>query len=269
MLNASSGAARGLALLAVLSLSACAERVVHGQLAPTAPSREAPELAQEALEPNIADALRRMSTTLAVAPALTVRMTAQREGRLPNGQVVLLGATSVVLARRPDRLAAVVGSDLGSFALWYDGARVTVLSPVRNAYASSPLTGGLEDAVVWIEDRLGLEIPIRPLVAKDPYAALLEAGTTTGVHVGRSVLRDVAVDHYAFRNPDADWEIWLEAGSRPLPRRVSVVGRGDRGPGRTTIDFDDWNLAPHLPDRTFAFTPPPGAVPATLILRRE
>jgi hypothetical protein len=242
---------------------------VHGQPTPAAPARQAPEQAQETLEPGVADALRRMSTTLAAAPAFTVRMTAQHEGRLPNGQVVLLGATSVVLARRPDRLAAVVGSDLGSFALWYDGARVTVLSPVRNAYASSPLTRGLEDAVVWIEDRLGLEIPIRPLVAEDPYAALLEAGTTTGVHVGRSVLRDVAVDHYAFRNPDADWEIWLEAGPRPLPRHVSVVGRGDRGPGRTTVDFDDWNLALRLPDRAFAFTPPPGAIPATLVLRRE
>jgi hypothetical protein len=262
MYDAPTGAARGLALLAALSLSACAEQAAHGRPAPAAS-------AQEALGPDVADALRRMSAMLAAAPAVTVRMTAQREGRLPNGQVVLLGATSAILARRPDRLAAVVGSDLGSFALWYDGATVTVLNPVQNVYASNRLTGRLEDVVVWLEDRLGLEIPIRPLLAEDPYAALLEAGPTTGVHVGRSVLRDVAVDHYAFRNPDADWEIWVETGPRPLPRRVSVVERQDRGPGRVTIDFDDWNLAPRLPDRAFAFVPPPEAVPATLVLQPE
>ena len=87
------------------------------------------------LEPDVADALRRMGTALAAAPAFTVRMRAQREGRLPNDQVVLLGATSDVLARRPDRLAARVGSDLGSFSLWYDGAAVTVWNPTQDPHS--------------------------------------------------------------------------------------------------------------------------------------
>jgi outer membrane lipoprotein-sorting protein len=54
-----------------------------------------------------------------------------------------------------------------------------------------------------------------------------------------------------------------------MPRRVSVVERGDRGPSRVTIEFEDWNLAPGLPDRAFAFVPPPGAIPAALVLRPE
>jgi hypothetical protein len=255
--------ARALAVLAALALAACAQPPPKADGPAPAPST------RQALEPDVADALRRMGTTLAAAPAFTVRMRAQREGRLPNDQVVLLGATSEVLARRPDRLAARVGSDLGSFSLWYDGAAVTVWNPTQNVYAASPATGTLEQTVAWLEDRLGLEIPIRPLLAADPYAVLVEDGKTTGVHVGRSVVGDAAVDHYALRNPDADWEIWIEAGPRPLPRRVSVVEHGDRGPSRVTIEFEDWNLAPRLPDRAFAFVPPPGAIPATLVLRPE
>jgi hypothetical protein len=262
MPDAAARTARTLAVLASLPLAACAQPAPAGGPAPTPSTRQV-------LEPDVADALRRMGTALAAAPAFTVRMRAQREGRLPNDQVVLLGATSEVLARRPDRLAARVGSDLGSFSLWYDGTAVTVWNPTQNVYAATPATGTLEQTVAWLEDRLGLEIPIRPLLAADPYAVLVEDGRTTGVHVGRSVVGDVAVDHYALRNPSADWEIWIEAGPRPLPRRVSVVERGDRGPSRVTIEFEDWNLAPRLPDRAFAFVRPPGAIPATLVLRPE
>jgi hypothetical protein len=240
-----------LTLLASLPLAACAQPPLTGGPASTPSTRQA-------LEPDVADALRRMGAVLAAAPAFTVRVRAQREVRLPNHQVVLLGATGKVPARRPDRLAAWVDSDLGSFSLWYDGGAVTVWDPKRNAYATSPATGALEQTVAWLEDRLGLGGPIRPLLAADPYAALVQDGETTGVHVGRGVAGVVAVNHYALHNPDADWEIWIEAGLRPLPKRISVVERGDRGPSRVTIEFDDWNPAPPPPNRAFAFAPPCG-----------
>lgn len=38
---------------------------------------------------------------------------------------ILLGGTGVIAARRPDRLYAAVGSDLGSFNLWYNGREFT------------------------------------------------------------------------------------------------------------------------------------------------
>ena len=250
MPHAPARTARALALLASLPLAACAHPPPKAGGAAPAPST------RQVLEPDVAHALRRMGTALAAAPAFTVRMTARREGRPPNHQVVLPGATGEVPARRPDRLAARVGGDLGSFSLWYDGAAVTVWDPTRNAYAAGPAAGTLEQTVAWLEDRLGLGVPIRPLLAADPYAALVQDGETTGVHVGRGVVGNVAVDHYALRNPDADWEIWIEAGLRPLPRRISVMERDDRGPSRATIDFEDWNLAPRLPDRAFAFVPP-------------
>jgi hypothetical protein len=109
MPDAAARTARTLALLASLALAACAQPAPAGGPAP-APATPT----HQVLEPDVAFALRRMGTALAAAPAFTVRTRAQREGRLPNDQVVLLGATSEVLARRPDRLAARVGSDRGS-----------------------------------------------------------------------------------------------------------------------------------------------------------
>ena len=214
-------------------------------------------------------ALRRMSKALATAPAFMLRINTLREVRLPNGQPVLLGASTALAARRPDHLVASVGSDLGNFDLWYDGRRVTLLKPIENIHAASLLTGDLQAVLDWLEDRIGIQIPVRPIFAADPYAALLEAGPTTGFHVGRSYVQEVEVDHFALRNPEASWEIRLEANDRALPRRVSVVQPADAGPPRVTLALDDWNLSPQLADGSFSFVPPPGAVPATPILRPE
>lgn len=236
---------------------------------PAPPAHPDPAEATDAtLEPQVIEALRRMSATIKAAPAFTVRVRTLREGVLPNGQHVLLGATGAIAARKPDRLAATVGSDLGSFTLSYDGTAVTLFSPTQNVYAASPLTGDLGRAVAWLEERLNIDIPVRPLLAADPYTALM-AGPTTGMLVGRSFVRDVEADHFALRNPSVDWEIWLETGPRALPRRVSVVERHEGDSTRVTIEFNDWNLAPRLTDRAFVFVPPPGAVPATLVLQSE
>lgn len=220
-------------------------------------------------EPLVETRLRRMSATLTAATAFTVRTSTLHEGALANGQRVLLGGSAALAISKPDRLAASVGSDLGSFTLSYDGSTVTLLNPVANVYAASPLSGDLERAVGWLEDRLGIDIAVRPFLAADPYAALVSGSETTGVVVGRSVVRGIAVDHFALRNPAVDWEIWLEAGSRALPLRISLTGRGEDAPGRITIDFEDWNLSPRLAANAFNFVPPPGAVPATLALRPE
>jgi hypothetical protein len=223
---------------------------------------------QPVLEPAAAGALRQLSATLAAAPAMTVKMTALREGRLPNQQLILIGGTTALAMQRPDHIAASVGSDLGNFDLWYDGNAVTVLNPVENVYATTPLHGDIDTAVRWIEGRLGLDIPIQPLLLADPYPALAEPGTT-GVYVGRTFVRGVAADQYAFRSPGTDWEIWIETEGRKLPRRISVVDRDAPGQSRVIVELDDWNLSPRLNAQGFKFVPPPGAIQATEILLPE
>ena len=153
---------------------------------PDAPAPPTPAEAQGAtLEPQVTAALQHMSATIKAAPAFTVRVNSLG-GYLPNGQHVLLGGTGAIAARKPNRLAATAGSDLGNFTLSYDGTAVTLSStPTQNVYAASPLTGDLERAVAWVEERLGIEIPVRPLLAADPYAALMGAGSTTGLPWGK------------------------------------------------------------------------------------
>jgi len=219
--------------------------------------------AQAPLNQDVADALRRMSDSIARAPGFTVRVHTLRDGRVADGPPVLLSGQAAIAARRPDRVTAMVGSDVANFSLWYDGRSVTVMNAGANVYGSTPMTGPLDGVVRFLEDRMGIDLPVRPLLMADPYAAMLEAGPTTGRFVGRTLVGSTPADHFALQNPQFDWEIWLEATDRALPRRVAIRHRDGT---RVIMEFDQWNLNPRLPDNTFVFTPPRGAVPATVQL---
>jgi hypothetical protein len=205
-----------------------------------------------------------MAATVSGARAFTVRALTLREGRMADGQIILLSAQASIAARRPDRLYAAVGSDIGSFVLWYDGRNASILVPTENTFGRTPLTGDLENLARILEDRLGVDMPVRPPLSADPFAAALAAGPTSGRYLGRSFIGSTEVDHFALRNASFDWEIWLEATPRALPRRVSIVDRDGTG-ARIVTEFDGWNLWPRLPDSLFAFSPPRGAVRADII----
>lgn len=234
------------------------------QNAPPAAQTASTPSGQETLEPEADAVLKDLSATLSAAQALTVRTTAMRESKLPNGQIVHLGATSDIAVRRPDHLAVAVGSDLGNFSLWYDGEKLSVLNPIDNVYTTTPQRGDVDAVVELMEQRLGLELPIRPLLLSNPYPALADPGTT-GVYVGSTFVHDIPVDHFAYRSPGTDWEIWVATTGKKLLQRVVLIERDRPEQSRTIIDFDDWNFSPRLAEKAFVFVPPHGAVKASRV----
>lgn len=72
---------------------------------------------------------------------------------------MLLAATSALVVRRPNLMRVQVGSDVGNFALWFDGAQATLFNPDPNLYGSTPLAGDVLVAADWLRDRMGLALP--------------------------------------------------------------------------------------------------------------
>ncbi|WP_428442365.1 DUF2092 domain-containing protein [Photobacterium sagamiensis] len=48
---------------------------------------------------------------------------------------------------------------------------------------------------------------------------------TVGYVVGKSVIEGVRCDHLAFRSPYVDWQLWVQEGSEPLPRKLVITSR--------------------------------------------
>src|SRR5262249_46874413 len=113
------------------------------------------------------------------------------------------------------------------------------------------------DALEMLLQKYGVELPLLDVV----YAAvggnlgesILEAGD-----IGPSRVAGVDCEHLAFRGSKVDWQVWIERGDRPVPRKLVVTTREAAAP--QFIAVLNWDVAPTIHEASFAFAPPEGAM---------
>ena len=64
-------------------------------------------------------------------------------------------------------------------------------------------------------------------------------------------------DHLAFRQPDVDWQLWVEKG-QALPRKLLITTRYQVGDPQYQVIMR-WDLKPQIDAKAFTFVPPSGA----------
>ena len=109
---------------------------------------------------------------------------------------------------------------------------------------------------VW--QRYGMKIPLADFISADPYAALTQ-GVEWGTYVGLHDVDGVRCHHLAFGAGDIDWQLWIEDGLLPLPRKLLIVYKNEPGAPRYTAWLEDWDLSADLGDTIFSFVPPEDA----------
>ena len=43
--------------------------------------------------------------------------------------------------------------------------------------------------------------------------------------MGRGVIDGIECEHLAFRNVDTDWQLWVEVGDPPIPRKMVITSK--------------------------------------------
>jgi hypothetical protein len=82
---------------------------------------------------------------------------------------------------------------------------------------------------------------------------------SSGFVVGQSVIGGVKCTQLAFRGGEFDWQVWVEDGARPLPRKFILTSKKVTGEPQMTVLVKSWDFAPKLTDAEFSFTPPKDA----------
>jgi hypothetical protein len=88
----------------------------------------------------------------------------------------------------------------------------------------------------------------------------------SGAHIGRGVIEGVECEHLAFRGRDTDWQIWVQLGDRPLPRKCVITSKAVAAAPEYTVVIKEWKTDDQPSAADFVCTPPAGA--RSLILRR-
>ena len=69
----------------------------------------------------------------------------------------------------------------------------------------------------------------------------------------------VECDHLAFRNTDVDWQLWIEIGGRPIPRKYVITSKAVTGGPQYTLRIKDWKTDVPIAADSFSFKPPADA----------
>ncbi|MDB4965250.1 MAG: hypothetical protein JWN44_939 [Myxococcales bacterium] len=206
-----------------------------------------------------ADALvHRMSAELASLRSFRVDADAADEVVLRSGQKLQELSQSHVAVKRPNRLRAERVGTIADVVLRYDGDQLSLFGNRTAMYATAHAPPTLDGAINYGRDRLGLEAPAADLLFSRPYDVLMD-GVSSGEYVGLEPVDGVPCHHLAFRAAEVDWQIWIEDGPHPLPRRYVITSKTELGSPEFTVRLSHWDPQASLPDSLFSFAPPAGA----------
>jgi hypothetical protein len=207
-----------------------------------------------AVEPRAIEALRYMGGYLRSLNSFGVDAQTMRDEVLADGEKVTVGGTVTYLARVPDRLRADIRTDRKQRQLLYDGKTLTVYAPRMHFYASTPAPSTIGATLDSARIRYGIDMPLADLflwgTPRDGVHDL-----TSARYIGPAYVDGIDTDQYAYRQGGADWQLWVQRGKTPLPRKLVITTTSE--PARPQyVATLNWNLTPAITDALFTFTPP-------------
>lgn len=241
----------GFALLAVQS--ARAKDSAQSQPDPGAQQGQAPRIEAKADQ-----ILRQMSDYLAAQAAFTVQAESTTEVVLTSGEKLQFDASTQVSVRRPNHLRSERRGALVDAILYYDGEQMSLMGQRKHMYATVAAPATLDDTIDFARKRFDIDAPGADLLFSKPYGILVE-DVVSGMYVGRTEVEGTTCHQLSFKGNETDWQIWIEDGARPLPRKYMIVSKKVAELPEFEVRLHDWQVNATLPDSLFRFTPPVGA----------
>jgi len=199
-----------------------------------------------------------MSDYLGGLQKFTVRTENTIEVVLASGQKLQFNSPANASVWRPNRLRADRKGDLVSQEFFYDGKTLTLFNPKENLYATVAAPPTIDAMLDFAREKLDIVAPGADLLHNNAAERMLKV-TSSGFVVGPSVVAGVKSTHLAFRGSEVDWQIWIEDGDKPLPRKFILTSKKVSGEPQFAVVMRSWDPAPKFTDQTFTFTPPKGA----------
>jgi hypothetical protein len=209
------------------------------------------------VEPQAVDALARMSAYLRSIPAFQIGLRTQRDDVDVYGQLITLSGEATYKVRRPDTFN--IDLKLPSLARQYvdDGKTVTLYDPTTGYYGKFQALSTIRATLELAVQKYGATVPLEDLFTWSEGDDRAKALTSAHL-IGQDQIAGQKANHYAFRQPGIDWQIWIADGDKPAPLRVIIVASDD--PARPKFQADlSWDTAPNFTADAFAFAPPPKA----------
>jgi hypothetical protein len=230
-------------------------------LAQTPPPPQAPPAQPEkapAPEPDPRQVLHQMCDFLRSQPQFTYKAEAADDQVYAGGKKLQYGMEMETMMRRPDRLRVNAEGDLVHKQFFFDGKSITLYDRDHNVYGVMAAPADIEGALEKANRDFGLRVALSDLASPN-LCELINKRVEHPLYVGLHKVRGVPCHHLSFDSEGAQLQVWVDAGEKPVPRKVVLTHKQTAGSPQWSAYLTDWNFSPQLADDLFVFTPPPGA----------
>jgi len=204
-----------------------------------------------------------MSAYLASQESITFDFDTGLEVITPQSQKLQFNSSGNVAISRPDRFRLRRTGGYVDVELIADGKTLTVFGHNINKYAQIEAARSFDQTIDMLRDKYMLDLPAADFFLADPYAALME-NVIEAAHIGRGVIDGVECEHLAFRGLETDWQLWVEVGAKPIPRKYVITSKTVAGAPQYTIRFKNWKTGVSFAPDAFTFTAPSNAQKVTI-----
>ncbi|MFM1816895.1 MAG: hypothetical protein RLZ98_3590 [Pseudomonadota bacterium] len=210
------------------------------------------------VDPEAARLLERMTEFVGRQDRFSLETVNTVEVVLASGQKIQFTGGARTTVQRPNKLHSERVGDVISQGFFYDGKTVTLVNPDDGYYATVPAPLTIDGMLDFAREQLDVVAPAGDLITMDAYGRMM-SDARSGFVVGKSHVGGVRCDHLAFRGYGVDWQIWIEDGERPVPRKYVITTVDLAQAPQAEILVTRWNLTPGIDAKQFQYSPPTGA----------
>jgi hypothetical protein len=198
--------------------------------------------------------LKAMSDYVGAQKSISATFDSDIEVITPELQKIQFASSGQVQLSRPDKIRMRRTGGYTDVEVVYDGKTLTLSGNHTKAYVQQEMSGSTDQVIDQVRDKLGTAMPGTDLLLTSSFDELMQ-GVIDGRHIGQGVIDGVECEHLAFRNADTDWQIWMETGARPIPRKYVITSKAVAGAPQYTLRIKDWKTDAAAGADAFAFKP--------------
>ncbi len=160
-----------------------------------------------------------------------------------------------------------------SVFIMYDGKTFTMEGLTNNVYANFPVPSEVDNinqVIDKIGEKLNITLPLGEIISTDNDLTSIRNRITSAIYIGESMVNGIACHHLAFRQENLDWQIWIEKGDQPVPRKLVITYKEDPSSPQYSALLSDWNFnSISAQDSAFFFKPARDAVQIDFVVVEE
>jgi hypothetical protein len=199
--------------------------------------------------PDPFETLRQMSDYLASLTRFSAVASDSFDEVRESGQKIQVTSRRKIYVHRPNKVAVEYRGDADSRRVVYDGEKITMLDHTKNMYATVQMPDTIEGMLDKLGRDYGMSLPLADMLYPNVYETIVP-GTRTGQYIGLHTVGVHQCHHLGFTQEAADWEIWIQTGDKPLPRKL-VITYKKLDNLRYTAMMTNWDTSGTFPPHAF------------------